>query len=210
VAAAAVLGLDEDNVIFLGYPDTLLRNIYNAGSETQIFTGPSGRTSTYGFRGLGRVDYHTHLTGAAGDYNRKTMRQDFEALVTNYLRAEIHTVTPYDDHPDHQAVAMLVEDALTTLSQSGASPNTRLFQSIVWVPGGYPWPMLDGNGFTPTVPFQEPPNMVEPDAAALVRNLPLPGSPGNAFDGSGHEHEVPGHSPVPIAALQLAHVLRPR
>ena len=159
VAAAAVLGLDEDNVIFLGYPDTLLRNIYNAGSETQIFTGPSGRTSTYGFRGLGRVDYHTHLTGAAGDYNRKTMRQDFEALVTNYLPDEIYTVTSYDDHPDHQAVAMFVEDALATLSQSGAIPTTQLFQSIVWVPGGYPWPELDGDGFTPTVPFQEPPTL---------------------------------------------------
>ena len=53
VAAATVLGLEEEDVIFLGYPDTLLSDLYNAGSETQVFTGPSGGTSTYGTGGSG-------------------------------------------------------------------------------------------------------------------------------------------------------------
>ena len=159
VAAAMVLGLGEEDVIFLGYPDTLLNNIYTASSGTQIFTGNSGRTTTYGNRGLGGADYHTYLTGAAGSYNRNTMRQDFEALIRNYRPDEIYTVTEYDEHTDHLAVALFVQDALTTLSQSAAISSAQLFQSIVWVPGGSDWPMVDNSGFTPTIPFREPPTL---------------------------------------------------
>jgi LmbE family N-acetylglucosaminyl deacetylase len=159
VAAARVLGLGEEDVIFLGYPDTLLNNIYRAGSGTQVFTGPSGGTTTYGTRGLGRADYHTFLTGAPGNYNRDTMRQDFEALIRNYRPDEIYTVTRYDSHPDHHAVAMFVQDALDELRQSGAIGPTQLFQGIVWVPGATDWPMVGSSGFTPTIPFQEPPTL---------------------------------------------------
>ncbi len=159
VAAARVLGLGEQDVIFLGYPDTILNNIYTAGSGTQVFTGPAGVSATYGTRGLGGVDYHRYLTGAAGSYDRNTMHADFEALIRNYQPDEIYTVTSYDDHPDHHAVALFVQDALASLRGSGAIPPTQLFQSIVWVPGGGDWPMVDTSGFTPTIPFQEPPTL---------------------------------------------------
>jgi LmbE family N-acetylglucosaminyl deacetylase len=156
VASAVVLGLGEQDVIFLGYPDTILNDIYTAGSGTQVFTGPSGGTTTYGNRGLGGVDYHTYLTGSPGSYDRNTMRQDFEALIRNYRPDEIYTVTSYDTHPDHHAVALFVEDALTTLRQSGAISPTLLFQGIVWAPGDNTWPQVDPGGFTPTVPFEMP------------------------------------------------------
>jgi LmbE family N-acetylglucosaminyl deacetylase len=89
VASAVVLGLGEQDVIFLGYPDTILNDIYTAGSGTQVFTLTSGGTTTYGNRGLGGVDCHTYLTGSAGSYDRNTMRQDFEALIRNYRPDEI-------------------------------------------------------------------------------------------------------------------------
>jgi LmbE family N-acetylglucosaminyl deacetylase len=87
------------------------------------------------------------------------MRQDFEALIQNYRPDEIYTVTRYDSHPDHHAVALFVQDALTTLRQSGAISPTQLFQSFVWAPGVTNWPLIDASGFTPTVPFQEPPTL---------------------------------------------------
>jgi LmbE family N-acetylglucosaminyl deacetylase len=156
VASAAVLGIGEQDLIFLGYPDTIMNDIYTAGSGTQVFTGPSHGTTTYGNRGLGGADYHTYLTGSAGSYNRDTVRQDFEALIRNYRPDEIYTVTPYDTHPDHHAVALFVQDALTTLRKSGAISPTLLFQSMVWAPGDNTWPQIDPGGFTPTVPFGMP------------------------------------------------------
>jgi hypothetical protein len=53
-------------------------------------------------------------------------------------------------------VALFVEDALTTLRQSGAISPTLLFQGIVWAPGDNTWPQVDPGGFTPTVPFEMP------------------------------------------------------
>src|SRR2546421_47119 len=58
VAAAQVLGLTEQDVIFLGYPTLSMRDIYNAPSPTQVFTSAAGQTSTHGNRGLGGMDYH--------------------------------------------------------------------------------------------------------------------------------------------------------
>ena len=75
VAAAQVLGLTEQDVIFLGYPDGSMLDIYNAPSPAQIFTSAAGRTSTYGNRGMGGADYHTFTTGAAGPYNHVTVAE---------------------------------------------------------------------------------------------------------------------------------------
>ena len=54
VNAAQVLGLTEQNVIFLGYPDGALMQIYNAPSPTDVITSNAGQTQTYGNRGHGQ------------------------------------------------------------------------------------------------------------------------------------------------------------
>src|SRR6478736_1638533 len=61
------LGTSEDDLIFLGYPDGALQNIYAnyPSSGDQYFSG-SGISATYGTRGLGRADYHTYHFGQAG------------------------------------------------------------------------------------------------------------------------------------------------
>jgi len=66
VAAAQLLGLTEQDVIFLGYPDGSMLNIYYAPSPTDIITSAAGQTSTYGNRGLGGMDFHTYCTAPPG------------------------------------------------------------------------------------------------------------------------------------------------
>src|SRR2546421_7572469 len=158
VAAVQLLGLTEQDAIFLGYPDGSMLDIYNAPSPTQVFTSAAGRTSTYGNRGMGGADYHTSTTGAAGPYNHVTVAADIQSLLTTYLPDEIYTLSNFDAHPDHQATALFVTEALVSLKRSGSALSTKLYQSLVWAPTSGQWPDPTGaGGVAPSVALGRPP-----------------------------------------------------
>jgi LmbE family N-acetylglucosaminyl deacetylase len=159
VAAAQILGLTEQDVIFLGYPDGALMQIYGAPSPTEIVTSNAGQTQTYGSRGLGGMDYHRFRFGAPGAYNRVTLEQDIRTLLDEYRPDEIYTVSHFDMHPDHQATAILVTEGLVALKRSGVALATRLHQGIVWTPSQDNWP--DAGGCSPDTAFP-PPQMETP------------------------------------------------
>jgi LmbE family N-acetylglucosaminyl deacetylase len=154
VAAAQILGLTEQDVIFLGYPDGALMQIYNAPSPTDIVTSNAGQTQTYGERGMGGMDYHRFRFGSPGAYNRVTLEQDIRTLLAEYLPDEIYTVSHFDMHPDHQAAAVLVTEALVALKRSGVPLATKLHQGIVWTPSQDNWP--EAGGCSPDTPFPPP------------------------------------------------------
>ena len=155
VAAAQLLGLGEQDVIFLGYPDAALMDIYRAPSPSDVITSPAGRTSTYGARGMGGMDYHSFRFGSPGPYNRVTVEQDIRTLISEFRPDEIYTVTHFDTHPDHQTTALFVADALVALQRSGAALATKLHQGIVWPPNqATSWP--GSGGCAPDTPFPDP------------------------------------------------------
>ena len=153
VQSALTLGLTEQDVIFLGYPDGSLRDIYFNSSPTAVITSAAGQTETYGNRGLGGMEYHRYLYGVHGPYNRQTAMGDFQALIQNYMPDEIYTHNEYEWHGDHEATAFFLMEALRTLQNAGLNLHTKLYQSIVWMPGSTPWPQIDPSGWTPLVPF---------------------------------------------------------
>jgi LmbE family N-acetylglucosaminyl deacetylase len=154
VAAAELLGVTEQDVIFLGYPDAALMDIYSAPSPTAIITSHAGRTSTYGNRGLGGMDFHSYKFGSPGSYNRVTVEQDLRTLLATYLPDEIYTVSHFDVHRDHHATALFVTDALVAFKRSGAALSTKLYQGIVWPPSQDNWP--DVGACSPSAPFPPP------------------------------------------------------
>jgi len=167
VAAAQVLGLTENDVIFLGYPDGSMLNIYNASSPTQVFTSAAGQTSTYGNRGLGSMDYHSYRYGSPGPYNHVTVAGDIQALLTTYPPDEIYTTSNFDTHTDHQATALFLKEALVSMKRSGSALSTQLYESIVWPPAQGNWP--DVGGCAPSVPFPPPPMNIQLDWNRLLR-----------------------------------------
>jgi LmbE family N-acetylglucosaminyl deacetylase len=157
VASAQLLGLTEQDVIFLGYPDGALMTIYNAPSPSDIITSNAGQTQTYGTRGMGGMDYHRLRFGSPGAYNRVTMEQDVRALLEEFRPDEIYTVSHFDTHPDHHATGILVTEALAALKRSGAALATKLHQGIVWVPGQEGvWPNTGAGTCSPDTPFPAP------------------------------------------------------
>src|SRR4051812_1468825 len=93
VNSAQILGLAEQHVIFLGYPDGSLMQIYDAPSPSDIITSNAGQTQTYGNRGQGAMDYHRFRFGSPGAYNRVTLEQDLRTLLTELRPDEIYTVS---------------------------------------------------------------------------------------------------------------------
>jgi len=154
VAAAQLLGLTEQDVIFLGYPDASMLDIYNAASPTAVITSAAGQTQTYGNRGLGGKDFHSFRFGKPAPYNRVSVQQDMSTLLQDYSPDEIYTFTNFDTHPDHHATALFVTDALVAQKRSGSALATKLYQGIVWAPTGDTWP--DAGGCAPDTPFTAP------------------------------------------------------
>jgi LmbE family N-acetylglucosaminyl deacetylase len=180
VAAMTLLGLTEDDVIFLGYGDALLMRLYDAASETTVFTSIAGQSRTYGNRGLGRLDYHTYRHGVAGDYNRRTLREDLTDLLLTFSPDDIYTTSYHDAHYDHRAVYLFLVEILATLTRQGSDVRARLHEMLVHAPcppcnpwGGDPaWPPA---GFAPAVPLPEPQYLGStPLRWTRVERLPVP------------------------------------
>ena len=134
VAAAGVLGVPEQNVIFLGYGDQDMYNMWSSTSDTTVFKSVAGQTVTYANRGLGLTDFHTWRTGSPGAYNRATAMDDFKALITTFHPDEIYTVSYWDNHGDHAATVYFINEALIALKKQGLDTRVRVFQSMVWPP----------------------------------------------------------------------------
>jgi LmbE family N-acetylglucosaminyl deacetylase len=188
IDALGVLGVPEDVVAFLGYPDAGLLALWNDAPDAgSVYLSPrNGRETTYGTHGYGRVDLHTALTGVPGSYNRPTLVADMRAALVLFRPADIYVTGVFDDHPDHRATYYALRDALGLLAAADASYEPTVHTTVVHDPLHYPFddfwpasaprdtPLLPGNDdvwpnpsaatgipqrFDPTVAFAMPPSL---------------------------------------------------
>jgi len=130
VNAMGVLGVNENNVIFLGYPDGLLSPLYR--NPTTLTTSSStGLSSTYANRGLGRVDYHYYAFGVHGSYMGTTVLQDLTSLFQTFAPDEIYTHQFYDAHQDHDYTNQFIIQAVLNMRKQGSSFAPILYENIV-------------------------------------------------------------------------------
>lgn len=127
------LGTTEDDLIFLGYPDGSLENIYtnypNAGD--QYFSG-NGQSVTYGTRGLGRADYHTYHFGQAGAYNRANIVADLQSIMSTFQPDHILTTAEFDRHSDHATTHTLVATAASAAAAALPGYHPTIHKTVVW------------------------------------------------------------------------------
>lgn len=111
--AAALYGIPEDHVLFLGYGDTggdQKTHLYNSTSA-EPYRSSAGRTQTYGTP--------SHPAFRASDYTRDHLIADLRAALEVWLPDTIYCVD-YDAHPDHRATSLAFEKALGQLLQARA------------------------------------------------------------------------------------------
>jgi LmbE family N-acetylglucosaminyl deacetylase len=133
VAAQANLGVPEDHMIFLGYPDGYLQDLrgpYLASNTAR--TGSSGLSTTFGDRGLGHMDYHRYVFGASAANNGTNVRIDLANVLSTYRPNHIFVTSEFDEHPDHANSYNFLIDALGTTIASSPSYNPTVHKTIVW------------------------------------------------------------------------------
>ena len=168
VSAMSLLGLSEQQIIFMGYGDEALQGLYQSSSPATVIPSPAGQTQTYASRGLGGISYHQYLYGTPGPYSRQTILGDMEAMLQNLQPTDVYTTGLWDDHPDHVATFNFVVEALLDLRRQGLPLSTKIHETLVHAPCGscgvptnlnYLWPG-GGTGitptFSPTQPYPQP------------------------------------------------------
>jgi LmbE family N-acetylglucosaminyl deacetylase len=144
IAALGAIGVSEEHVHFLGYPDGWLASLGAEPLPAIARTAEDGTcgtgTGTYGRRGAEGRDVHTARTGAPGAYVASELVGDLVHLFTAHPPAEIHLPHALDTHPDHAMTYAYVRRALSAL---GATP--LLVRHVVHV-GGPCWPATDEAG----------------------------------------------------------------
>ena len=178
ISAMNLLGLGAQGVIFLGYGDQSLMTLYTSRSDTLVYQSKAGQTQTYANQGFGNTDFHDYYYGVPGPYNRQTIAQDIQNVLTMFRPTDIYITSIQDSHPDHEATYLFVVEAILRLRNQGYS-YPRLHESIVHAPcdtcdPNYRWPMP---AFTPTQPFPKPPYLdTTPLEWNLIESVPVPPS----------------------------------
>jgi len=154
VTGQNILGITEDQLMFLGYPDGSLLTIFNNYvNSTDRFTSQNGVSATYGNRGIGRIDYHSYRFGAPANYNRTNILIDLVDILTNFQPDHIIVPAEFDSTTDHNIVYQLVRMAATTVSDINAGYVPIIHKTIVWWGSDDIWPNApDPNMYTAAIP----------------------------------------------------------
>lgn len=111
-ACAGVVGIPEEDLLFLGYGDSWdseeYGHIYNAPGDALV-TSAFGATKTYGTDE--HPDYRTASTGTGADYTRDNIKTDIRTIIEDY-RPDVIYAIDLDEHWDHRAVSLLFEEVI--------------------------------------------------------------------------------------------------
>lgn len=162
VNAMNVLGIVEYKIIFLGYPNSGLDDIYNYyTSSNDIYTSPTtGMSETYGNRGLGGSDYHTFMFGQPGKYNKPNILMDLESILSDFLPDHVFVTSEFDTHQDHEYTYYYIRDALINISRLYSNYRPIIHKTLIHGGDDPLWP----NAIDPKSLFVPPP---------IMSNIPL-------------------------------------
>jgi len=140
VRAMALLGVDEDHLHFLGYPDGALASLgKRAWHARRLVEGHCVRgATTYAAHGEGRVDAHTRTHGRAAPYTAEALVSDLRELVRTRGPATLIVTHPQDSHPDHAAAYVFVRRALEPLARVPRVLRAIVHNGDCWPTGPQP------------------------------------------------------------------------
>ena len=106
---AGVYSIPKENIIFLGYSDTLAKDgvhIYNAEPD-EVYTSVKGYSKTYGTKLMKPFR-------EGRDFTRANIVEDMKDVIKEFKPDELYCCD-YDSHSDHRAISLFFEEALDEL-----------------------------------------------------------------------------------------------
>ena len=141
-AAFEALGGNPRDLIFLGYPDGALDQVYRTRGTTPVRQRFTGRSETYA---AAQIDYRSAGCGKAARYVYEEALADVASLIADDRPRRICVTAEADRHPDHQAAYRFVRDAVDKTGHRGE-------MDVYLIHGGpqWPWPAAP----TPGSPYE--------------------------------------------------------
>lgn len=120
------VGIPEENVIFLGYGDTL------PGNDVHVYNATGGKlaTSSYGVKATyGTQAKDVWRKGAV--YTAENLLADLESVIMT-VRPEIIFCSDYDNHIDHRALSLAFEKVMGRILKEDASYNPVVMKGYAY------------------------------------------------------------------------------
>lgn len=114
--ALTAIGVRGADLISLGYPDSGLKAMYEAGDETPYRQPFTGKSETYG---TVIRDYHTLAHGHPAPYRRSSVLADLVEIIKARRPQEIYVTDEADTHADHRTAFRFVRDAANAAEYRG-------------------------------------------------------------------------------------------
>lgn len=110
IKANGVLGIEEKNVIFLGYANEWIGNkhIYNAEPDN-VLVSKLGKTKTNSIPEHHEYCYTRY--GVHHDFTRNNLKSDYKNVILE-LMPDVLICPEFDSHPDHRAASLLFDEIL--------------------------------------------------------------------------------------------------
>ena len=151
VAALEAIGLDEDDVHFLGYPDGHLDQLGATPLPPVAWREPNGtcgtRATTLADQGAGHVDEHTLRTGHPAPFTAPALTEDLAALLRRLAPHDVYLPHGIDAHPDHAATYLFFRRALAHLARGPVTVHRAVVHS------GTCWPTDCAKPYAPAAPL---------------------------------------------------------
>jgi len=110
------IGVATNDLMFLGYPDSGLADMYQAAGDTTYRQRYTQKSATYG---VVTPDYHSIVHGRAASYLKTSVIADLAEIITARKPKEIYVTNEADSHSDHQATFWFVRDAAQAAGYQG-------------------------------------------------------------------------------------------
>lgn len=131
VNAMKSLGVEEYNIVFLGYGDqwdTDYKHIYNA-PENEIIKSNIGNTETYGIKE--KEDFRRTISNTSSEYTRDNYKLDVKDVILKYLPEMIFSVD-FDSHVDHRATSLIFEEAMGEILKENEEYAPNVFKGFAY------------------------------------------------------------------------------
>jgi LmbE family N-acetylglucosaminyl deacetylase len=128
--ALGVLGVAEEDILFLGYGDSMQGEVhlYNAPEDEEV-PAYCGNDTTYGTEET--PEFCMWESGCHHAYTRRNLKQDIKDVVKKYM-PQILITTDWDNHADHLALSLLVDEVMGELLREQGNYKPLVLKGLAY------------------------------------------------------------------------------
>ena len=175
IRALAELGLHEQHVYFLGYPDGYVARLGRVPLppvERRVDGKCVLGDETYALHGHGGRDVHSTWFGGSATYTADNAVADLSKLLEALRPRNIVVTHPMDVHPDHAATYALLRRALARTGMSPTLHRALVHAGDCWPLGPEPAEPCSPTVIDPSAPF--PPLLGALRDYRFTERIPVP------------------------------------